>query len=88
MIRASSLVAVMSWDQAKGINTRFAETAPPLLVLGDLDPLPIDTRTIRDPWNCDDSVYDASYARIGRCVRELVRLITAASPVAETIRQT
>ena len=46
-----------------------------VIVLGDLDPEPIFSRTIVDPWAEDDTVYEESYDRIDRCVRELVRLM-------------
>ncbi len=79
LVNGSSLVVVMSSDQANGIRTRFRDTAPVVLVLGDLDPQPIEARTIQDPWKCDEAVFDASYARIERCVRELATILMAAS---------
>jgi hypothetical protein len=48
-----------------------------VLVLGDLDPDPIVARTILDPWNGAADVFDESYARIDRCTRMLVQLMTS-----------
>jgi protein-tyrosine-phosphatase len=80
LVQDSSLIVVMSAQQKRGIRSRFPSTVPPVLVLGDLDPLPIEGRTIKDPWKCDASVFDQSYARIERCMRELASLLVAAEP--------
>ncbi len=72
LIRKSDLVVVMSAEQERAIR-RLAGTN--VLVLGDLDPEPIRERTIMDPWGGSDDDFDASYARIERCVRQLVLLL-------------
>jgi len=71
-VRAADLVVVMSPDQASGIRERFSDKAGDVLILGDLDPEPIQTRTIIDPWGQPDLVFDESYARIERCIGVLV----------------
>jgi protein-tyrosine-phosphatase len=76
-IDATDLVVVMDPAQEHALRTRFRIGKSRILVLGDLDPEPIGRRTIRDPWGCDDGVYEASYARIERCTRELVMLLTS-----------
>jgi protein-tyrosine phosphatase len=68
------LVAVMSDDQARGIRSRHGP-AVTLLMLGDLDPLPIQSRTIADPLGCDADVVEQVYSRIDRCVEQLAKLI-------------
>lgn len=68
----SSLVVVMSGTQASLVKSKHPQAAGKLLVLGDLDPLPIATRTVADPWNKSADVFDESYARIDRCVQILV----------------
>jgi protein-tyrosine phosphatase len=75
-LAAADLVVVMSEEQAKSIRVRMLEDSVPVLVLGDLDPYPIERRTILDPWGGPDAAFDASYDRIDRCVRELVRVIS------------
>jgi len=79
VLRDADLIVVMSAEQAQGIRTRVRLNPVPVLVLGDLDPFPVERRTILDPWNGSDAVFDESYARLSRCVGELVRLISDAS---------
>ena len=74
-LHAADLVVVMSSEQARGIRARLRSSSSRVLVLGDLDPLSINRRTISDPWGEPDSAFDASYDRIDRCVRELARII-------------
>ena len=76
-LQAADLIVVMSAEQARGIRARLRSSSTRVLVLGDLDPLPITRRTVSDPWGGSDSAFDASYSRIDRCVRELVGLIRA-----------
>ena len=76
-LQAADLIVVMSAEQARGIRARLRSSSTRVLVLGDLDPLPITRRTVSDPWGGSDSAFDASYSRIDRCVRELVGLISA-----------
>lgn len=77
-IRATELVVVMSIEQARMIH-RVGDRATRAIVLGDLDPGPISARTIVDPWGEPEAVFDESYDRIDRCVRELVRLMADAA---------
>ena len=72
-LRAADLVVVMSAAQARGISARVRPEAV-ILVLGDLDPLPIRKRTILDPWDGPVESFHESYQRIDRCVRELTRI--------------
>lgn len=77
-VRATALLVVMEAGQKAAIQRRFGTPAERVLVLGDLDPKPIQTRTIRDPWNQPDAVLDASYERIDRCVTVLIRELPGA----------
>lgn len=74
-LSAADLVVVMSAEQARGIRARLRSSLARVLILGDLDPLSVTRRSILDPWGGADSAFAASYDRIDRCVRELVRLI-------------
>jgi protein-tyrosine-phosphatase len=65
----------MSADQARAIRLRVRDGSTRVLILGDLDPAPITRRTIADPWGGSDFAFEASFDRIDRCVRELVRII-------------
>lgn len=74
-LRAADLVVVMEANQARALRHRFGRLRGTELVLGDLDPLPINGRRIIDPWGRDESVFEESYQRIERCINELVRLL-------------
>ena len=70
----ADLIVVMSADQARVYRARFT-AANYVVVLGDLDPQPIDRRTILDPWNQGSEVFDDCYTRLDRCVRRLAELV-------------
>lgn len=74
-VAASQLILVMDVDQQRTIVRRFGRHPEAVVLLGDLDPAPIDTRTIHDPVEQPEAVFAASYARIDRCVAQLVRAI-------------
>ncbi|HET7188413.1 MAG TPA: hypothetical protein VFI52_09670 [Gemmatimonadaceae bacterium] len=73
----ADLIVVMSVEQDSALRTQHGVGRGTLLILGDLDPEPITRRTVRDPWGSDDRIFDESYARIDRCIRELARLHAA-----------
>jgi protein-tyrosine-phosphatase len=77
-IGAADLVAVMSEDQARGIRSRYGQSVR-LVILGDLDPLSIEGRTITDPLGHDAQLVEQIYSRIDRCVEQIAGLI-AESP--------
>jgi protein-tyrosine-phosphatase len=68
MLQASDLVVVMSPEQAIAIRWRGVPNDVPVVVLGDLDPLPVESRSIVDPWGCDEQTFRASYERVDRCI--------------------
>ncbi len=71
------LIVVMSREQKRTVSAQHRRNPDSVLVLGDLDPLPIATRTIPDPYGRPEEVFDASYARIDRCIAMLVDALTA-----------
>ena len=62
------VVVVMDGDQAATVARRFSVPKKRILVLGDVDPGPIQQRAIRDPVDQPRDVFDAVYARIDRCL--------------------
>ncbi len=74
------LVLVMNALQREAVCRLLGRAGDDVLVLGDLDPGPIDTREIRDPWGAEEHVFDASYERIDRCVRVLAGVVARAMP--------
>lgn len=78
LVREAGLVVVMAADQARGIRARYGDAGVPVIVLGDLDPLPIRTRTVHDPWNQSEAAFAASYDRIDRCIALLAGVMRTA----------
>ncbi len=78
-VGAAELVVVMDARQQREVCRLYGRSVTSVLVLGDLDPEPIDTRAIRDPWGQSEEVFDSSYARIDRCLRAFVEAAGAAS---------
>ena len=77
VVRAADLIVVMEVGQQRLICERFGRRPADVLVLGDLDPAPVQTRTIRDPVKDGPEVFQQVYARIARCVREFVGAVAA-----------
>lgn len=70
--RRAGLVIVMEWGQARRVATEFGVRTDRILILGDLDPDPVATRRIPDPYGHAPEVFGETYDRIDRCVRALV----------------
>jgi len=70
----------MSADQARVVR-RVGRTDIPILILGDLDPEPVEQRTIVDPMGGPDELFDESFARIERCITELIALMAGPSAI-------
>jgi protein-tyrosine-phosphatase len=75
--RRAGLVIVMEWGQARRVETEFGVRTDRILILGDLDPDPVATRRIPDPYGHAPEVFRETYDRIDRCVRALVGAISA-----------
>lgn len=71
LITTSDVIVVMEQSQRELIAQRYGARTR-ILILGDLDPLPIETRTIRDPYNHGKATFDEVYDRIDRCLKLLV----------------
>jgi protein-tyrosine phosphatase len=78
----NGLVFVMNEMQRAAVCRLIGIPPEDVLILGDLDPEPIDTREIRDPYGAEESVFDAAYERIDRCVVALADAITAGLELA------
>lgn len=73
LARAADLIVVMDPLQQRHMRERFGRAD--VIVLGDLDPAPPEggrVRTMPDPIGQGSAVFEASYARIERCVAGLV----------------
>jgi protein-tyrosine phosphatase len=79
LVRAASLIVVMEPEQARELADRFDVPAARILVLGDLDPDPIESRAITDPILQSRDVFIDAYDRIERCASILGRLLCRAA---------
>jgi protein-tyrosine-phosphatase len=75
LLDAADLVVIMNPDHAHAVRARRARAERRIVVLGDLDPLPIVAREIADPYGRGRAVFDDCYARIDRCVAQLLRAL-------------
>ncbi len=72
-VRTAELVLVMDSRHRYAVRGLLRGDSRDVFVLGDLDPEPIERRTIHDPVGQSKDVFEQTYARIDRCLRELVR---------------
>src|SRR4029077_9416116 len=73
LIAGAALIVVMEARQAAALRLVFGTIRAPILILGDLDPLPVWTRTVRDPALQPRAVFAESYDRIDRCLEVLMQ---------------
>lgn len=77
--READVTIVMAPPQLRQLRqVTGAEPGGASIVLGDLDPAPIDRRAIVDPYDQADDVFEAVYERIDRCCRSLVEVLSCA----------
>ena len=72
LVDRADLVLVMDRARHRLIGKQFGRRQG-VLVLGDLDPASIDTRTVIDPFDQPEEIFDQVYERIERCVRTLTQ---------------
>lgn len=78
MVRDARHIVVMDAAQRAQLTRRDSACPVPQL-LGDLDPLPIAKRAVRDPWGQSLPVFAEVFARIERCAMVLALAIGAAN---------
>ena len=75
MLREHDLVVVMETDQQKRLAVDWGISSRQVLVLGDLDPFPIQTRAIGDPYAGSLHEFTECYVRVQRCVDALAAIL-------------
>jgi protein-tyrosine phosphatase len=75
LVDAAQLIIVMEARQADALRLVFGNVKASILVLGDLDPLLAETRTVRDPALQSRTIFGESYDRIDRCLEVLAEAI-------------
>jgi protein-tyrosine-phosphatase len=71
ILEGVDVIVVMNAFQAAEVRRRFRVAADRVVVLGDLDPGPIEQREIADPVDQPEAAFEASYARIDGCLAAL-----------------
>jgi len=79
-VQGADLIVVMDARQRAAVCDVFGGRWGDIVLLGDLDPEPIDTRAIRDPVEQPEDVFEAVYDRIDRCVRVLAETLAHRTP--------
>jgi protein-tyrosine phosphatase len=77
LLGANDLIVVMEPAQRRTLIDRYGVSPSRILVLGDLDPDAIVTRTIVDPYGGSLEVFAECYRRIDRCINTLTTIIAA-----------
>lgn len=67
LVRAASLIIVMDTAQRDHVLRSYVCDPSAIVLLGDLDPEPIEKRAIRDPYDQSLEVFEEVFARIDRC---------------------
>lgn len=71
ILNAHDLVVVMEPSQRSTLSRQHGVPADRILVLGDLDPEPIQSRIIADPYGKSEATFLECYRRIDRCIDTL-----------------
>jgi protein-tyrosine-phosphatase len=72
----AELSVVMDSRQARILRSEFGGVPERIAILGDLDPVVPDRRTIPDPLDRSEAFFRQTYERIDRCLIELYTLVT------------
>lgn len=74
-VNDADLIVVMDPRQRRAVHTAFGKPHRELLVLGDLDPRPVERRAIRDPFGQPEEIFSDSFDRLDRCINAIVAAI-------------
>jgi protein-tyrosine phosphatase len=77
LVSGFDLIYVMSASQARSIRELFGARPESVWILGDLDPAAVIKRTIRDPVEQPEEVFEEVYDQIDRCVRVIAKRLSA-----------
>ena len=75
VLRNTDLVIVMDERQAQHLLYLFRLAPDRVIVAGDLDPLPGESRAIRDPIGQSAEVFESTFARLDRCAESLASML-------------
>lgn len=80
-LKQTDLIVVMNTRQRDDVQNLLRPSRGRVLILGDLDPERLDTRTIQDPYGHPEDVFERVFDRIDRCMTELVTSLWASERV-------
>jgi protein-tyrosine phosphatase len=72
MVAATDLILLVNPKHLSRLRREVGLQGNRYLILGDLDPEPIDSRAILDPWGEPPEVFDEVFGRIDRCLDVLM----------------
>lgn len=72
-VEKADLVLLVDPSHRSRLRREAGAVPARVLVLGDLDPEPVDSRVVRDPWGESREVYDQVFRRLDRCLEVLLR---------------
>jgi len=71
LLSATDVIVVMDRQQRRRLIELNPDVAARVVLLGDLDPLPITRRDVTDPYGQSLATFRSCFDRIGRCVTAL-----------------
>jgi protein-tyrosine phosphatase len=87
VVRDADLIVVMDGYQARNVERSFGVPRHRVVVAGDLDPMPAETRAIADPWEQPIDAFVSSFDRLDRCAATLVSSLSSGLESARNVRQ-
>ncbi len=72
MVREAAVILVMERWQRRKLLSMISRLDAPVLMLGDLDPGPVDHRAIQDPIDKPRAAFERVFSRIEACCAEVV----------------
>jgi protein-tyrosine-phosphatase len=79
-IERADLVVVMDGSQPSRLRQESPALRAPVVMLGDLDPDRRQRRSIQDPIGMTLAVFERTFDRLDRCLRELAAAMASAGP--------
>ena len=73
MVEEADLILLVDASHGTRLRRRLNRVPSPHLVLGDLDPEPVKSRTISDPWGGSQELYHEVFDRLDRCLKVLLQ---------------
>jgi protein-tyrosine phosphatase len=83
--RECDMIIVMDADQRMRLIRLMHVPAERIFIAGDLDPVPMPTRAVLDPWTRPLEVFEAAFRRLDRCAATVVAMTRRADLSARSL---